>query len=212
MDRVGLDQPRCLRGVLRHHDRFRLVRCDQRHIPFIRPLDTVMGAERIHARLRRARHPCRPSRRPQRPPQDVHDRCRRVHHRLDALRSGPERRLPDGAAMLEAIGTAILVLSSLALVLQIFSARENPFYINLPVGLVSFFPGRRVLGDAKPTRAGSPIRSAWRFWPAESPSSPMQSCRPIRRAGPAPISQSRCSWQQSCSVLSSTDATPSRTR
>lgn len=92
-----------------------------------------------------------------------------------------------GAEMLEAIGAAILVPSSLALVLQTFPREKIPvavaiwgaigavagaagptlgalvvdnlswrwaFYINLPVGLVSFFLGRRVLPEGRETNPG----------------------------------------------------------
>jgi EmrB/QacA subfamily drug resistance transporter len=92
-----------------------------------------------------------------------------------------------GAEMLEAIGAAILVPSSLALVLQTFPRHKIPvavaiwgaigavagaagptlgalvvdnlswrwaFYINLPVGLVSFFFGRRVLPEGREANPG----------------------------------------------------------
>ncbi len=91
------------------------------------------------------------------------------------------------AEMLEAIGAAILVPSSLALVLQTFPRHKIPvavaiwgaigavagaagptlgalvvdnlswrwaFYINLPVGLVSFFLGRRVLPEGREANPG----------------------------------------------------------
>ncbi|MEO6125465.1 MAG: DHA2 family efflux MFS transporter permease subunit [Ilumatobacteraceae bacterium] len=92
-----------------------------------------------------------------------------------------------GAEMIEAIGAAILVPSSLALVLQTFPREKIPvavaiwgaigavagaagptlgalvvdnlswrwaFYINLPVGLVSFVLGRRVLPEGRELNAG----------------------------------------------------------
>ena len=58
------------------------------------PSTAVVGAQRLHDRVRRAAHPRRPAGRPHRAAADVPGRGRPVHDRLDAVRRGPDGRAP----------------------------------------------------------------------------------------------------------------------
>ena len=76
----------------------------------------VVGAERLHADLRRAAAARRARRRPARPPAHVHARHRPVHRRVAGRRRWrSRRRWMIGARAVQGIGAALLAPSTLAL-------------------------------------------------------------------------------------------------
>ena len=160
----------------------------QRRLLRREPVDPVVGAQRLHDRVRRAAHPRRATGRPDREAPDVPGRrrcCSRSPRCCAAL--APTAGLLVAARILQAVGAAALVPSSLALVLQTFPRSKIPvavaiwgavgavagaagptlgalvvenfgwrwaFFINLPVGIVSFFLGRRVLPEGREANPG----------------------------------------------------------
>ena len=216
----GEHQPGGVRRLPRHDDPVRRLPVDPGELPVDVRGDDVVGAQRLHHRVRRTAHPRRSAGRPHRQTADVPRRCGGVHRGLDALRYRPDGGLLIAARILQAVGAAALVPASLAMVLQTFSREKVPvaiaiwgafgavagaagptlgalvvehlgwrwaFYINLPVGIVSFVLGWRVLPEGKEANPGR-LPDALRASACSSagwPSPPTASSTPRTGAGRA---------------------------
>ena len=91
--RPRLDEPGRVRRLPRHDDPVRRLPVDQRpDFSTVVADDAVVGAQRLHDRVRRPADPGRPAGRPGRAAPDVPRRGRGLHRRLDAVRPGADRR------------------------------------------------------------------------------------------------------------------------
>ena len=146
-------------GVPRRHDRQRRVPEHPRVVPGLHDQQPVVDPQRLQHRLRGVPRPVRPDDRPDRPAPRVRLGRAGLHRRLGVCALSPSVAFLIGARVVQALGAAMLVPASLALVVAAFP-RRAPDARGRAVGRVGS-PGVRA--SARRSAACSSQLGDWRW-------------------------------------------------
>ena len=123
---------RRLPGLPRRHDRQRRVPVDPGVVPRHDHREPLVGAQRLQHRVRGVPDRLRPTHRPAGPASCFRHRCRGVHGCLRACaRAAPSVGFLVAARVVQALGAALLVPASLALVVEAFPEERRAHAIGL---------------------------------------------------------------------------------